>query len=107
MNTEASKERLSPELFEALPKSMNSDEPIKELMTKTLNLMIEAEFEVKIGAKKSEQTPARKRSEDGTKIYRCGYRTRRFDTTCGTLMLRIPHPNKGGFIPSLRNTLRQ
>ena len=70
MNTEASKERLSPatsvalspELFEALSKSMNSDEPIKELMTKTLNLMIEAEFEVKIGAKKSEQTPARKRS---------------------------------------------
>ena len=70
MNTEASKERfspatsvaLSPELFEALSKSMNFDEPIKELMTKTLNLMIEAEFEVKIGAKKSEQTPARKRS---------------------------------------------
>ena len=79
---------------------MNSDEPIKKLMTKTLNLMIEAEFEVKIGAKKSEQTPARKRSSDGTKLYRCGYRTRRFDTTCGTLMLKIPHPNKGGFIPS-------
>ena len=109
MNTSASKEglqgiipkvALSPEQFEALSKSMESDEPIKELMTKTLNLMIEAEFEVKIGAKKSEQTPARKRSSDGTKLYRCGYRTRRFDTTCGTLMLKIPHPNKGGFIPS-------
>ena len=106
MNTSASKESLpplsqgialSPEQFEALSKSMESDEPIKALMTKTLNLMIEAEFEVKIGAKKSEQTPERKRSPDGTKLYRCGYRTRRFDTTCGTLMLKIPHPNKGGF----------
>ena len=109
MNTSASQEglsplgqgiALSPAQFEALSKSMDSDEPIKELMTKTLNLMIEAEFEVKIGAKKSEQTPERKRSPDGTKLYRCGYRTRRFDTTCGTLMLKIPHPNKGGFIPS-------
>ena len=63
---------------------MNADESMKGLMTKTLNLMIEAEFQAKIGDKKSEQTPARKRSEDGTKIYRCGYRTRRFDTTCGT-----------------------
>ena len=63
MNTATSKERtsrgsskgisegLSPELFETLSKSMESDEPIKELMTKTLNLMIEAEFEVKIDAK--------------------------------------------------------
>ena len=31
---------------------MDSDEPIKALMTKTLYLMIEAEFEIKIGAKK-------------------------------------------------------
>ena len=38
---------------------MNADEPIKGLMTKTLNLMIEAEFGAKIGAKKSEQTPDR------------------------------------------------
>lgn len=91
---------LSHELFAALSKSMQSDEPIKDLMTKTLNLMIEAEFEAKIGAKKSEQTPDRKRAEDGSKIYRCGYRTRRFDTTCGTVMLKIPHPNKGGFVPS-------
>ena len=61
MNTSASKEglqgiipkvALSPEQFEALSKSMESDEPIKALMTKTLNLMIEAEFEVKIGAKR-------------------------------------------------------
>ena len=82
MNTSASKEglsllgqgiALSPAQFEALSKSMDSDEPIKALMTKTLNLMIEAEFEVKIGAKKSEQTPERKRSPDGTKLYRCGY----------------------------------
>ena len=89
MNTSASKEglqgvALSPEQFEALSKSMESDEPLKALMTKTLNLMIEAEFEVKIGAKKREQTPERKRSPDGTKRYRYGYRTRRFDTTCGT-----------------------
>ena len=65
MNTSASKEglsplgqgiALSPAQFEALSKSMESDEPIKALMTKTLNLMIEAEFEVKIGAKKSEQS---------------------------------------------------
>ena len=42
-----SKVALSPEQFEALSKSMDSDEPIKALMTKTLNLMIEAEFEGK------------------------------------------------------------
>jgi hypothetical protein len=34
---------------------MVSDEPIKALMTHTLNLMFEAEFDVKIGAQKSEQ----------------------------------------------------
>ena len=78
MNTEANKERLSSELFEAPSKSMNSDEPIKKLMTKPLGLMIEAEFEVQIGTQKSEQKPERKRSPDGTKLYRCGYR---FDTT--------------------------
>ena len=50
---------MSPEQFEALSKSMESDEPIKALITKNLNLMIEAEFEVKIGAQKSEQTPER------------------------------------------------
>ena len=52
MNTSTSKEglqgiipkaALSPEQFEALSKSMESDEPIKALMTKTLNLMIEAD----------------------------------------------------------------
>jgi hypothetical protein len=35
MNTEASKERLPSELFVALSKSMNSDKPNKELMSKT------------------------------------------------------------------------
>lgn len=99
LNCKANDVKLTPELFESLSKSMDSDEPIKELMTKTLNLMIEAEFEAKIGAKKSEQTPSRA-SLEGQKIYRCGYRTRRFDTTCGTLTLKIPHPNRGGFIPS-------
>ena len=76
-NASASKERLSsltqrivlsPEQFEALSKSMESDEPIKALMTKNLYLMIEAEFEVKIGAKQSEQTPERKLASDGTKV---------------------------------------
>ena len=65
MNTTASKEGLSQgssvglskELFETLSKSMESDEPIKELMTKTLNLMIEAEFEVKIGPKRVNKHP--------------------------------------------------
>ncbi len=52
-NCKANDVKLTPELFESLSKSMDSDEPIKELMTKTLNLMIEAEFEAKIGAKKS------------------------------------------------------
>ncbi len=66
---------------------------IKELLTSTLNMMIEAEFEVKIGAKKSERTSTRKG-------YRCGYRTRRFDTTCGTIILKIPHPLKGSYVPS-------
>ena len=70
MNTSASKEGLQgvallPEQFEALSKSMESDEPIKSLLTKTLNLMNEAEFEIKIGAQKSEQTPERTTSTTG------------------------------------------
>lgn len=91
--------KLSPEVFESLSASMDSIEPVKSLMTRTLNLMIEAEFDVKIGAKRYEHAESRATS-DGQKIYRCGYRTRRFDTTCGTLQLRIPHPKKGGFVPS-------
>ena len=63
-----SKVALSTEQFEALSKSMESHEPIKVLMTKTLNLMIEAEFEIKIGAQKCEHASERKRSPDGTKF---------------------------------------
>ena len=91
--------KLTPELFDVLKQSMNSSEPIKDLMATTLNLMIDAEFDSKIGAKRYEHSSTRA-TADGNKIYRCGYRTRRFDTTCGTLTLRIPHPKKGGFVPS-------
>lgn len=78
--------------FKTLSQSLQNGS-IKELLTQTLNMLIEAEFANVIGAKKSERTTTRKG-------YRCGYRTRRFDTTCGTLTLRIPHPLKGGYIPS-------
>lgn len=91
--------QLSPEVFDVLKRSMDSTEPIKDLMETTLNLLIEAEFDAKIGAKRYEHTTSRATSE-GQKIYRCGYRHRRFDTTAGTLTLRIPHPKKGGYIPS-------
>ena len=70
-----------------------SDNSIKELLGKTLELMAEAEFENIIGARKSERTSSRKG-------YRCGYRKRRFDTTCGTLILKIPHPLHGGYVSS-------
>lgn len=92
-------EHLSKGVFDILQRSMDSNEPLKGLIETTLNLMIEAEFDAKIGAKRYEHSTTRVKSE-GTKIYRCGYRTRRFDTTCGTLTLKIPHPQKGGFIPS-------
>ena len=76
MNTSASKDglqwiipkvALSPEQFEALSKSMGADVPIKTLMAKTLNMMIEVGFDFKIGAQKGEQAPKRKRSPD---VYR-------------------------------------
>lgn len=80
--------------YETLSESLyGPNGSIKELLNKTLNLMIEAEFETKIGARKNERIATRKG-------YRCGYRTRRFDTTCGTLTLRIPHPLKGGYVPT-------
>ena len=94
------KPKLTPELLQTLSKSMDSIEPIKDLMTMTLNLMAEAEFEAKIGAKKSERTDSRNQLPDGRKQYRCGYRTRKLNTTAGTLMLKIPHPNFGGYVPS-------
>lgn len=99
MKTTNCKEQLSPNLFALLKASMNPNEPLKGLIETTLNLMIEAEFDTQIGAKRYEHSPNRIKTE-GKKIYRCGYRTRRFDTTCGTLTLKIPHPQKGGFIPS-------
>ncbi len=87
-------EHLPDNLFEALSQSMNaSEDPIQGLMSKTLSLMADAEFERFIGAKRSERTETRTN-------YRHGYRTRRFDTTCGTLMIKVPHPRKGGFTPS-------
>lgn len=59
--------------------------------------MIEAEFDAQIGAERYEHSPNRVKTE-GKKIYRCGYRTKRFDTACGTLTLKNPHPQKSGVI---------
>lgn len=79
--------------LQILTQSMQSDEPIKDLVTQTLNLMIEAEFENFIGAKRSERTQTRKGYRNGTRI-------KRFDTTCGTILLRVPHLHKGSYRPS-------
>lgn len=66
--------------------------PIQDLLTETLNLIAEYEFEQKYG-------PKGKHQED-REAYRNGHRTRRFDTPYGTLMLKIPKVSKGSFIPS-------
>lgn len=66
--------------------------PIKDLLTETLNLIAEHEFEQKYG-------PKGKHQEDRP-AYRNGHRIRRFDTPYGTLMLKIPKVSKGSFIPS-------
>lgn len=79
--------------YQELSTALQSDEPIKELVTKTLNMMIEKEFENRIGA----SYYCRSKDRVG---YRCGYRTRKLQTTAGTLVLKIPHPKKGGYIPS-------
>jgi transposase-like protein len=64
-----------------------------------LNTLINAEFDAFIGASRYEHT--NKRATQGTdKLYRMGTRTRRFDTTAGTLTLTIPRPNRGGYVPS-------
>lgn len=69
------------------------------LLENTLNTLINAEFDALIGATRYERT--NKRTTQGTdKLYRMGTRTRRFDTTAGTLTLTIPRPNRGGYVPS-------
>ncbi|MBQ1265201.1 MAG: transposase [Proteobacteria bacterium] len=85
--------QLSPEVFDVLKRSMDSNEPIKDLMETTLNLLIEAEFDAKIGAKRYEHTTSRATSE-GQKIYRCGYRHRRFDTNCRHIDFKDTSPEK-------------
>ena len=86
------------------------------LLENTLNTLINAEFDAFIGATRYERTQRRatlqrvaakqlqstnKRTTQGTdKLYRMGTRTRRFDTTAGTLTLTIPRPNRGGYVPS-------
>ena len=54
--------------------------------------LMEAEISSKIGAEKSERNEERIG-------YRCGYRTRRFDTRMGTMYLLVPKVRNGGYIP--------
>lgn len=69
------------------------------LLENMLNTLIGAEFDAFIGATRYERT--QRRTAQGTdKLYRMGTRTRRFDTTAGTLTLTIPRPNHGGYVPS-------
>ena len=85
------------------------------LLENMLNTLISAEFDAFIGATRYEHTQHRttlqstqRRTAQGTtracqgtdKLYRMGTRTRRFDTTAGTLTLTIPRPNHGGYVPS-------
>ncbi|MBO5754184.1 MAG: IS256 family transposase, partial [Proteobacteria bacterium] len=73
--------------------SMRTSTPIKSLLTETLNLIAEAEFEAQIGVKPYERSNDRKG-------YRLGHRERRFDTTCGTIKINVPRLRKGTFTPS-------
>lgn len=72
---------------------------LKTLVEKLLNDVIEVEFEKFIGASLYKRT-AERNTHNGTKIYRNGYRTRKLNTTFGTITLRIPRTNKVPFLPS-------
>lgn len=65
-----------------------------------LNDAIETEFEQFIGAKLYDRSNNRSITNTGDKIYRNGYRTRKLNTSLGTITLRIPRTNKVSFMPS-------
>lgn len=66
----------------------------------TLNQIIESEFESFIGTSKYTHSNNRNITNNGKKIYRNGYRTRKLNTTLGTITLKIPRANSVSFMPS-------
>lgn len=64
-----------------------------------LNGIIEREFTAFLGAQTYRHTDGRK-TINGHKVYRNGYRTRKLNTTLGTIILRIPRTNSISFTPS-------
>jgi hypothetical protein len=66
----------------------------------TLNQIIESEFESFIGTSKYTHSNNRNITNNGKKIYRNGYRTRKLNTTLGTITLKIPRTNNVSFMPS-------
>ncbi len=81
------------ELLELLAFSVVSENPMLEIMKFVLSELMEAEVEIIVGADKSKRTDTRTQ-------YRSGYRTRRFDTKEGSMMLEIPKLRKGGYVPA-------
>lgn len=72
---------------------------IRKQFEKFLNKEIQKEFDTFIGAYNYSRSESRT-TLNGGKIYRNGYRTRKLNTSLGTVTLRIPRTNKLSFIPS-------
>jgi transposase-like protein len=84
-------------LFEKMPsKFISESAPILSTLEWLCMKIMEVEVNYKVGALKSQRKYERK-------VYRSGYRPRRFDTRIGTLNLMIPKLRKGGYIPFFVN----
>lgn len=73
---------------------------LTEKLELTLNQIIESEFESFIGTSKYTHSNNRNITNNGKKIYRNGYRTRKLNTTLGAITLKIPRTNNVSFMPS-------
>lgn len=69
---------------------------IREIVTQTVQQILESEMEETLGARRSERT-------DERAAYRSGYYDRSFITRVGKLELRIPQDRKDCFEPSYSN----
>ena len=79
-------------LQELLVKCFEEKDPLLSMLDWLCTEFMEVETSMKLSANKHEHTSLRTN-------YRCGYRTRRFDTRLGTIYLLVPKIRKGGYIP--------
>jgi|Deesub1362A_J573_1020465.scaffolds.fasta_scaffold10870_1 transposase-like protein len=87
-------------LKELLDKYQGNGDALPEGLRLLVEAIMELEVTERTGAERYQRAPTRK-------IYRNGYRRRRWDTHVGTIHLRIPKLRKGGYFPSFLEPRRR